>query len=51
MAQQCLTNLAGGSTTTIPVTVTYNDSTNGRSTRVHFHKSDKRELIIQLKII
>ncbi len=33
------TNLAGGSTTTIPVTVTYNDGSTEESTRVHFHKS------------
>lgn len=39
------TNLAGGSTTTIPVTVTYNDGSNEEVQESIFTKSDKRELI------
>ncbi|HDK3641796.1 TPA: hyperosmolarity resistance protein Ebh [Staphylococcus aureus] len=40
------TNLAGGSTTTIPVTVTYNDSSTEEVQESIFTKADKRELII-----
>ncbi|MBR8996053.1 hyperosmolarity resistance protein Ebh, partial [Staphylococcus aureus] len=39
------TNLAGGSTTTIPVTVTYNDSSTEEVQESIFTKADKRELI------
>lgn len=39
------TNLAGGSTTTIPVTVTYNDGSNEEVQESIFTKADKRELI------
>ncbi len=45
MAQQCLLNLAGGSTTTIPVTVTYNDGSTEEVQESIFTKADKRELI------
>lgn len=39
------TNLAGGSTTTIPVTVTYNDGSTEEVQESIFTKADKRELI------
>ncbi|MBR9420325.1 hyperosmolarity resistance protein Ebh [Staphylococcus aureus] len=39
------TNLAGGSTTTIPVTVTYNDGSSEEVQESIFTKADKRELI------
>ncbi len=39
------TNLAGGSTTTIPVTVTYNDDSTEEVQESIFTKADKRELI------
>lgn len=39
------TNLAGGSTTAIPVTVTYNDSSTEEVQESIFTKADKRELI------
>ncbi|MBR8935441.1 hyperosmolarity resistance protein Ebh, partial [Staphylococcus aureus] len=39
------TNLAGGSTTTIPVTVTYNDGSTEEVQETIFTKADKRELI------
>ncbi|WP_415918637.1 hyperosmolarity resistance protein Ebh [Staphylococcus warneri] len=39
------TNLAGGSTTTIPVTITYNDGSTEEVTETIFTKADKRELI------
>ncbi|HHY0262625.1 TPA: hyperosmolarity resistance protein Ebh, partial [Staphylococcus aureus] len=39
------TNLAGGSTTTIPVTVTYNDSSTEEVQESILTKADKRELI------
>ncbi|HGI6254678.1 TPA: hyperosmolarity resistance protein Ebh [Staphylococcus aureus] len=39
------TNLAGGSTTTIPVTVTYNDGSTEEVQESIYTKADKRELI------
>ncbi|WP_435056198.1 hyperosmolarity resistance protein Ebh [Staphylococcus pasteuri] len=39
------TNLDGGSTTTIPVIITYNDGSTEEVTETIFTKSDKRELI------
>ncbi len=39
------TNLAGGSTTTIPVIITYNDGSTEEVNETIFTKSDKRELI------
>ncbi|HEK6720248.1 TPA: hyperosmolarity resistance protein Ebh, partial [Staphylococcus aureus] len=39
------TNLAGGSTTTIPVTVTYNDGSTEEVQESIFTKADKRDLI------
>ncbi|WP_424842390.1 hyperosmolarity resistance protein Ebh [Staphylococcus pasteuri] len=39
------TSLAGGSTTTIPVIITYNDGSTEEVTETIFTKSDKRELI------
>ncbi|MEJ7485409.1 hypothetical protein WL639_12155, partial [Staphylococcus hominis] len=38
-------NLAGGSTTTIPVVITYDDGSTEQITETIFTKSDKRDLI------